>query len=143
MAEEIKILKPDTTDFIRKMGKTPMTVEDIQQSNNEELLKVYQSFGAKLQHQNYNIYFHMVTNVAKLVAKELNSIESFGRGLMAFMQQASIVQVYTQIARSADDVLVTEFRSVYPPKFDGVVLVNGGKNYASTKIFGKLAFKMP
>lgn len=143
VAEEIKILKPETTAFIRSMAKTPMTLEDIQQSNNEELLKVYQSFGAKLQHQNYNIYFHMTTNVAKLVAKELNSMPSFGQGLMAFMKQASIVQVYTQIARSADDVLVTEFRSVYPPKFDGVVLVNGGKNYASTKIFGKLAFKMP
>ena len=42
----------------------------------------------------------MITNVAKLVAKELNSKPDFGVGLMAFMKQASIVQVYTQIARS-------------------------------------------
>ena len=85
----------------------------------------------------------MVTNVAKMVAQKLNATAGFGEGMMAFMKQASIIQVYTQIGNKGDDVSVTEFRSVYPPQFEGVILVNGSKNYASTKIFGKLAFKMP
>ncbi len=145
VAEEIKLLTAETTEFIRKMKTTAMTVEDIQKEHNKnpQILQVYQSFGAKLNHQNYNIYFHMVTNVAKMVAQKLNSTAGFGEGMMAFMKQASIIQVYTQIGNSGDDVSVTEFRSVYPPQFEGVILVNGGKNYASTKIFGKLAFKMP
>ena len=84
----------------------------------------------------------MVTNVAKMVAQKLNSTPGFGEGMMAFMKQSSIIQVYTQISNSGDDVSISEFRSVYLPQFDGVITVNG-KNYASTKIFGKLAFKMP
>jgi len=63
--------------------------------------------------------------------------------MMAFMQQSSIVQVYTNITQNDNSVSVSDFNSVYPPKFDGRILVNGSKNYASTKIFGKLAFKMP
>ena len=122
-----------------------MSVEDIQNMHNKnpQLLEVYKSYGAKLNHPNYNIYFHMITNVAKMVAAELNSKPDFGVGMMDFMKQASIIQVYTQIGNSGDDVSVTEFRSVYPPQFTGTILVNGSKNYASTKIFGKLAFKMP
>lgn len=145
VAEEIKLLTRQTTDFIRSMKTTPMTVEDIQAQHNKDpkILEVYQSFGAKLDHQNYNIYFHMVTNVAKMVAQKLNATPGFGEGMMAFMKQASIIQVYTQIGNKGDDVSVTEFRSVYPPQFEGIILVNGSKNYASTKIFGKLAFKMP
>ena len=145
VAEEIDMLTPATTEFIRKMKTTAMTVEDIQKEHNKnpQVMEVYQSFGAKLDHQNYNIYFHMVTNVAKMVAQKLNATSGFGEGMMAFMKQASIIQVYTQIGNKGDDVSVTEFRSVYPPQFEGVILVNGSKNYASTKIFGKLAFKMP
>jgi hypothetical protein len=63
--------------------------------------------------------------------------------MMEFMKQASIVQVYTNISQKGDNVEVDNFRSVYPPQFSGVITVNGGKNYAATKIFGKLAFKMP
>jgi hypothetical protein len=85
----------------------------------------------------------MVTNVAKMCAKQLNSDANFGTGMMEFMKQASIIQVYTDAKVSGDDVIVTSFRSVYPPQFAGVITVNGGKNYASTKITGKLAFKMP
>ena len=145
VAEDIDLLKPETTNFIRKMKGANMSVEDIhaQHNKNPEILTVYQSFGAKLQHPNYNIYLHMVTNVAKMVAQKLNSTSGFGEGMMAFMKQSSIIQVYTQISNSGDDVSISEFRSVYPPQFDGVITVNGGKNYASTKIFGKLAFKMP
>ena len=145
VAEKIELLSTETCAFIREMKNANMSVEDIQNMHNKnpQLLEVYKSFGAKLNHPNYNIYFHMVTNVAKMVAEELNSKPDFGVGMMDFMKQASIIQVYTQIGNSGDDVSVTEFRSVYPPQFTGTILVNGSKNYASTKIFGKLAFKMP
>ena len=145
VAEFIDLLEPKTTEFIRSMKTANMSVEDIQAAHNKvpQILEVYRSFGAKLDHPNYNIYFHMVTNVAKMVAAELNKRAKFGEGMMEFMKQASIVQVYTNIGNAGSDVSVTSFKSVYPPQFEGVILVNGSKNYASTKIFGKLAFKMP
>ena len=120
-----------------------ITVDNLKALNNPELMTVYESFGARLKHPNYNLYYHMVTNTAKMVAKDLNKDIPFGDGMMAFMQQSSIVQVYTNITQNDNSVSVSDFNSVYPPKFDGRILVNGSKNYASTKIFGKLAFKMP
>jgi hypothetical protein len=120
-----------------------ITVDNLKALNNPELMTVYESFGARLKHPNYNLYYHMVTNTAKMVAKDLNKDIPFGDGMMAFMQQSSIVQVYTNITQNDNSVSVSDFNSVYPPKFDGRILVNGSKNYAITKIFGKLAFKMP
>lgn len=120
-----------------------ITVDNLKALNNPELMTVYESFGARLKHPNYNLYYHMVTNTAKMVAKDLNKDIPFGDGMMAFMQQSSIVQVYTNITQNDNSVSVSDFNSVYPPKFDGRILVNGSKNYASTKIFGKLAFSMP
>ena len=120
-----------------------ITLDNLKALNNPELMKVYESFGARLKHPNYNLYYHMITNTAKMVAEDLNKDIPFGDGMMAFMQQSSIVQVYTNITQNGESVSVSDFNSVYPPKFDGRILVNGSKNYASTKIFGKLAFKMP
>lgn len=124
-------------------NQVKLTTDDLEELNNPELITVYESFGARKEHPNYNLYYHMITNVAKMVAADLNKDAGFGAGMMAFMQQASIVQVYTDISNNDNDVSVSSFRSVYPPKFAGTILVNGSKNYASTKIFGKLAFKMP
>lgn len=145
VAEKIDLLDAKTTDFIRKMKTANMSVEDVQAAHSSipQMLDVYQSYGAKLQHPNYNIYFHMVTNVAKMVAAKLNTMPKFGEGMMEFMKQASIVQVYTDVSNQGTNVSVSGFRSVYPPQFEGTILVNGSKNYASTKIFGKLAFSMP
>jgi flagellin-like hook-associated protein FlgL len=142
LAKHLKLIDDTTAKFISEMKRANMSVEDIQ-TQKAQILEVYHSFGARLNHPNYNIYNHMVTNVAKMCAKQLNSDANFGTGMMEFMKQASIIQVYTDAKVNGDDVVVTGFRSVYPPQFAGVIMVNGGKNYASTKITGKLAFKMP
>lgn len=151
IAKKIGLIKEETVKQILALpfkgggvkNAVKLSMDDITELNNPEVMTVFKSFGAKFDHPNYNLYFHLVANTAKMVAQELNKDQSFGEGMMAFMQQASIVQVYTQIANKGNDVAVTSFNSVYPPKFTGTILVNGSKNYASTKIFGKLAFKMP
>ena len=150
VAVMLKLMSEDTKKQILALpwgtgvkNQEKLTLDDLTKLNNPELMTVYESFGAKLNHKNYNLYYHMVANTAKMVARQLNTDPKFGDGMMAFMQQASIIQVYTNITNTADSVSVSNFKSVYPPKFEGTILVNGGKNYASTKIFGKLAFKMP
>jgi hypothetical protein len=124
-------------------NQVKLGLEDLEKLNNPELLTVREAYGAKFDHPNYNLFYHMVTNCAKMAAAKLNADPKFGEGMMAFMQQSSIVQVYTNVTNNGNTVSVGNFKSVYPPQFDGIILVNGGKNYASTKIFGKLAFSMP
>lgn len=150
IAKMLKLITEQTGDQIEKLpwgtgvkNQQKLTLNDLQALKNPELITVFNSFGAKTDHQNYNLYYHMVSNLAKMVAKRLNEDNDFGEGMMAFMKQSSIVQVYTNIGNTGNDVSVTNFKSVYPPQFDGIITVNGGKNYASTKISGKLAFKMP
>jgi len=150
IAKKLDLISDETMKQILQLpykggtkNSVPISLEDLEKLNNPQLMEVYESFGAKLNHPGYNLYFHMISNTAKMVARELNKDVGFGAGMMAFMQQASIVQVYTQTATKGNDVVLTSFNSIYPPKFNGTILVNGGKNYASTKIFGKLAFKMP
>ena len=146
----LKIISEETVKQILQLpwstgvkNQVKLGIEDLEKLNNPELLTVREAYGAKFDHPNYNLFYHMVTNCAKMAAAKLNADPKFGEGMMAFMQQSSIVQVYTNVTNDGDTVSVGNFKSVYPPQFDGIILVNGGKNYASTKIFGKLAFSMP
>lgn len=153
LAVKLGLINEDTKEQIMKLpfgpdgtspkNQTKIDVDTLKALNNDQIMGVYKSFGARLTHPNYNIYYHMISNCAKMVAEKLNADPKFGQGMMEFMKQASIVQVYTNISQKGDNVEVDNFRSVYPPQFSGVITVNGGKNYAATKIFGKLAFKMP
>ena len=45
----------------------------------------------------------MVTNCAKMAAAKLNADPKFGAGMMAFMQQSSIVQVYTNVTNNGNN----------------------------------------
>jgi hypothetical protein len=140
VAVYLGILSSNAAKFINEMNKRNITVNELRNSNNKEILDIFKSHSAQFNHQNYNPYFHMLANVAKLVAKELNKDEEFGNGMLQFMNQASIVQIYTQSKVTDADVLITSFNAVYPPNFDGRIFLNGGKTYTATKIIGKMAF---
>ena len=58
------------------------------------------------------------------------------------LNQSSIVQIYTNIGKSGDDVILKDFRAVYPPNFQGKVMLEGGKNYYSSRVGGKMAFNI-
>jgi len=116
------------------------TIEQISQAGHTGLVTIYNAYGANFDHQNYNIYMHLLANCAKYAANMLNEDLEFGNGMLQFMNQASIVQIYTNTGHKDDDCYVSGFRSVYPPRFSGRIILNGSKNYASTKVFGKIAF---
>jgi hypothetical protein len=78
--------------------------------------------------------------VAKTVAKEINKNTAFANGAIALLNQSNIIQVYTNMVKQGEDAVLKDFRAVYPPNFEGQILVDGGKNYYSSRIQGKLAF---
>jgi len=82
----------------------------------------------------------ILSALAKLVALEINKNPEFSKGALALLNQASIIQVYTTMAKDGNDAVLKDFRAVYPPKFDGRVVIDAGKNYTSTRIIGKMAF---
>jgi hypothetical protein len=77
---------------------------------------------------------------AKTVANAVNMNEDFSQGALALLNQSSIVQIYTKMAKKGDDAVLQGFTAVYPPNFEGHIMMDGGKNYYSSRIGGKLAF---
>jgi hypothetical protein len=88
----------------------------------------------------FNTGYAIMAAVAKTVANEVNMSEEFSAGALALLNQSSIIQIYTKMAKKGDDAVLQGFTAVYPPNFEGRVLMDGGKNYYSSRIGGKLAF---
>ena len=88
----------------------------------------------------FNTGYAIMAAVAKTVAKEINKNPEFTKGALALLNQSSIIQVYTKMAKKGNDAVLSDFRAVYPPNFEGQIVVDGGKNYYSSRVQGKLAF---
>lgn len=88
----------------------------------------------------FNTGYAIMAAVAKTVAKEINKNPEFTRGALALLNQSSIIQVYTAMSKQGEDAVLKGFKAVYPPNFEGKILVDGGKNYYSSRVQGKLAF---
>jgi hypothetical protein len=88
----------------------------------------------------FNTGYAVMAAVAKTVAKEINKNPEFTKGALALLNQSSIIQVYTAMNKRGEDAVLKGFKAVYPPNFEGKILVDGGKNYYSSRVQGKLAF---
>ena len=88
----------------------------------------------------FNAGYAILSGVAKTVAKEINKNPEFTKGALALLNQSSVIQVYTKMGKRGDDAVLGAFTAVYPPNFEGKILLDGGKNYYSSRVGGKMAF---
>jgi len=44
------------------------------------------------------------------------------------------------MGKSKNDAVLGDFKVIYPPTFSGKVFLEGGKNYYSSRVGGKMAF---
>lgn len=107
-----------------------------------EAKNLFSMYGSRSSSPGFNIGYVLVSNTAKMLAEKINNDPNFGKGCLAFLNQSSIVQIYTTTGINGNDVIFNGFRSVYPPNFSGTILVDAGKNYTSTDIKGKMTFKL-
>ena len=91
--------------------------------------------------QGFNIGYALTSAVAKAVAKKVNEDPRFSTEAIALLNTASIIQLYTRVGVKGEDVFVTKYDAVYPPNFQGKVLLDGSKNYYSSRVGGKFAFR--
>jgi hypothetical protein len=102
--------------------------------------KLCSNFTPDLTNKNYNAGLHLLSSIAKHVANRLNAIPNMSEGIKAFMNQSSIVQIYLDMKVQGQDAVVTGFRSVYPPNFEGTMIIDAGKSYYATMKPSKFAF---
>jgi len=99
-------------------------------------------YSPNLSHANYNIGFHMMSIVSRLVGAKLNSMDATGffKGVLNY---ADLVQVYTKVKKGGDAAAFSAFKVVYPPTFAGTIQVDPETNYyASAKPKGRITFKL-
>ena len=89
----------------------------------------------------FNVGNAITAALVKEVGNHVNNKTNFSDAALALLNNASIIQLYTKTKLQGDDVVVTNYNAVYPPKFSGRIGLDGGKNYYSTRIGGKFSFK--
>lgn len=91
--------------------------------------------------QGWNYGYWLLANVAKDVSQHINGIEEFGRGCIGILNNASMIQLYTDAGVDKQgNVKITGFRAVYPPQFEGSVMLNAGKGYNARGTTQRIAF---
>jgi hypothetical protein len=88
----------------------------------------------------YSVGYHILAGLAKEVCDVVNMNASFSKACLDFLNQSSIIQIYTEAKTIGEDVQITGFRSVYPPNFSGSVILTSAKTYYSSGIKGKFTF---
>jgi len=107
----------------------------------DEANVLFADYGSRKSVSGYRVGNVLLSNLAKKVSEKINSVPTFGSGCLAFLNQASILQVYTTAKVVGNDVHITNFKCIYPPDFSGTVMLDAGKNYFSSRIAGKLSFR--
>ena len=102
--------------------------------------KLVSNYAADTTNPNYNAGLHLLSSIAKHVADRINAMPKMSAGMQAFMNQSSLVQIYLDMKVKGDDAVVTGFRSVYPPNFEGTMVIDAGKSYFATAKPSKFAF---
>ena len=140
VAEKLKVINSKTAGLVRSLWYPKSEEKDIKKFPG--LTKLYNVFGFKksMNDQTFRLRFAILANLSKAVADKVNKTKGFGEGALNFLNQSQIIQAYTQTKTSEQDVVVTEIKTIYPPNFQGTLILKGGKNYSSTGAFGKIAF---
>jgi len=117
-----------------EQGKTDL------ENMSSQAQKIMADFNVKLETKGFNAGYALLSCASKTVAKVINAGNDFSKGAIALLNQSDIIQLYTKMGKKGNDAVLGEFRAVYPPSFTGKVLIEGGKNYYSSRVGGKMAF---
>ena len=85
---------------------------------------------------------HMIAAIAYKVADYVNENTRFGEAASSILNNAALVQMYTNTSDTADTITVTKLEAVYPSKTVTGVLLDATKAYMSTQGKGNFTFKI-
>jgi len=102
--------------------------------------KIAEPFNFVLTTKGFNTGYALLSAASKTCAKVVNADDNFSKGAIALLNQSDIIQLYTKMGKRGNDAVLGQFNAVYPPTFSGKVLLEGGKNYYSSRVGGKMAF---
>jgi hypothetical protein len=93
-------------------------------------------------HPEYQLGYHILAVLAQAVAahfnKDRNRITNFFK---AILNKANMVQVLTKTASKGDALRYSQFNVIWPPVFQGNILVNAGHYTSRTRPSRKISFE--
>jgi hypothetical protein len=95
----------------------------------------------KSDQSNYNIGYHALAGLAKIVAEHINSnVPEFAEACLTFLNSSPLLQIHLYTTSSENLVKVSSFKTIWPPQFKGKISLNAGKSYYATGVQNKFAF---
>ena len=90
--------------------------------------------GAKLDDPSYNLGFHLMACVAKNIANIVNENKNTDILFRAILERSNMVQVKTTVRKMGDGAAFTDFKVIYPPIFQGKMIMVADNNYMATRM---------
>jgi hypothetical protein len=85
---------------------------------------------------------HMISAIAYKVADYVNKNTKFGEAASTILNNAALVQMYTDTSDTKDTITVTKLTAVYPSQTVTGVLLDATKAYMSTQGKGNFTFQI-
>jgi len=132
--EQTKIVRDLVKKGAKDLNAVPMSAVD-----RENLQSIMSKYSPK-PNPRYNVGYHIVASLARMVATDINKDPKFGEACLKFLNISPIIQLHLLGKQSKDDSTVTGFSSKYPPDFRGTVGLDATKVYSATGIIGRISF---
>jgi hypothetical protein len=129
-AEEAKIIVNSMTSANNRMNPDDALKNSIITPNLHKLVAVK---GAKYQDPAYNLGFHLMACVAKNISNIVNQDPNTDALFRAILQRSDMVQVKTTVKSTNDGAAFTDFKVIYPPIFEGKMVMVADNNYMATR----------
>ena len=105
----------------------------------QEAINLVSSSNWKTNDPNFFTCWALLGGLANAVVNVVNSNPEFTNGALALLNTASIVQLYTNVGKTGNDITVRNYKAVYPPNFQGIIRLHN-KYYFARKPSGKFTF---
>jgi hypothetical protein len=94
-------------------------------------------------HDMYQIHYHAVASLARIVANEFNKNKQEVYNFFAtVLESSNMIQVMTTLGLKDDQAAFTNFTVIYPPTFDGDIKLEAGSYFYATKPPAGFTFKI-
>ena len=94
-------------------------------------------------HDMYQIHYHAVASLARIVANKFNENKQEVYNFFAtVLESSNMIQVMTSLGLKDDQATFSNFNVIYPPTFDGDIKLEAGSYFYATKPPAGFTFKI-
>lgn len=147
LAADMKIITPEVAEqAYNLLTSDPNNVDAlmaIDNGNYYDLTINYNGYSPKTDHPLYKVSYHATASLARIVADEFNKDkEQTYRFFATVLESSNMIQVKTTLSAKGDQATFSKFDVIYPPVFDGDILLEAGSYFYATKPPAGFNFKI-